>query len=80
MYVQFIYECLPLLTEHAATDDECVVDGGHGMEVLGRGELGQGAVAGGGLADVGIVFPVFPQHHTPVRALMVDFIHISVLC
>ena len=69
MNVQFIYECMPLLTEHAATDDECVVDGGHGMEVLGRGELGQGAMARGGLADVGIVLPVLPQHHAPVRVL-----------
>ena len=56
-------------TEHATADDECVVYGGHGVKVLGRGELGQGAVAGGGLADVGIVLPVLPQHHAPVRVL-----------
>ena len=56
-------------TEHATTDDECVVNGGHGMKVLGRGELGQGAMAGGRLADVGIVLPVLPQHHAPVRVL-----------
>ena len=39
------------------------------MEVLGRGELGQGAMAGGRLADVSIVLPILPQHHTPVRVL-----------
>ena len=39
------------------------------MKVLGRGELGQGAMAGGRLADVGIVLPILPQHHTPVRVL-----------
>ena len=39
------------------------------MEVLGGGELGQGAVARGGLADVGIVLPILPQHHAPVRVL-----------
>ena len=50
------------------------------MKVLGGGELGQGAVAGGGLADVGIVLPVLPQHHAPVRALMVKCNQFSVLC
>ena len=67
-------------TEHATTDDECVVNGGHGMKVLGRGELGQGAMAGGRLADVGVVLPVLPQHHAPVRALMVKCNQFSVLC
>ena len=67
-------------TEHATTDDECVVDRSHGVKVLGRGELGQGTMAGGGLADVGIVLPVLPQHHAPVRALMVKCNQFSVLC
>ena len=67
-------------TEHATADDECVVNGGHGMKVLGRGELGEGTVAGGGLADVGIVLPILPQHHAPVRALMVKCNQFSVLC
>ena len=39
------------------------------MEVLGGGELGQGSMAGGGQPDVGIVLPILPQHHTPVRVL-----------
>ena len=65
-----IYVCsMPLLTQHATTHNKCVVYGGHGMKVLGRGELGQGAMAGGRLADVGIVLPILPQHHTPVRVL-----------
>ena len=71
---------MSLLTEHATADDECVVYGGHGVKVLGRGELREGTVAGGGLADVGIVLPVLPQHHAPVRALMVKCNQFSVLC
>ena len=39
------------------------------MEVLGGAERGQRAVAGGGLADVGVVLPVLTQHHAPVRVL-----------
>ena len=39
------------------------------MEILGGGQLRDRAVAGGGLADVGVVLPVLTQHHAPVRVL-----------
>ena len=57
------------LTDHAAAHDEGVVYRGHGVEILGGGQLRDRAVAGGGLADVGVVLPVLTQHHAPVRVL-----------
>ena len=39
------------------------------MEILGGGQLRDRAVAGGGLADVGVVLPVLTQHHAPVSVL-----------